>query len=534
MLIYCISITRASFASPNVEGIQEYQKNLHLYSEHKQKLADDILRYQNADNLWDVLRQEFSLAHYEDNPYVQAQIEILMNQQDLFLESASRAGPYLYYILQQVRKRHLPAELVLLPIMESGYNPYAYSTAGAAGLWQMMPGTASGFGIKQNGWYDGRRDLIASTRGALMYLVYLQNFFDGNWLLALAAYDAGEGTVLSAIKKNIRNGESTDFWSLPLPQETRDYVPRLLALAIIVSHPEQYPLYLPYVRNAPYLAQVDVGEQISLTHAANLAGMALKKLLQLNPGFNHSAAALHGPSKLILPIEKVEQFTENLAQSPLHHSINWTRYKVKSRDTLVSIAKHFHISVSTLKDLNRIGSVKSGTLLLIPNTTSNINDLSNNKNITLNPPEEKSLASQNVIIPVSNKDLEKIIPGRYQLMAGDTVYMVRPHESLNNIAERFHFSASLLKQINNLSTKEVKNGKQIIIPTHLEKSNNPQKSKNKLNPGDTVYMVRRGDTVEKIAEKFHVSPALIRVSNLMEKDLIHEGDHLTIPAPLGV
>ena len=161
------SFTCLVYAGSSPEGIQVYQPNLHLSPEHKQSLADDVDRYRNADNLWDVLRDEFSMNHYESNPQVQAKIEWFMNNQDFLLRSATRAAPYLYYILQQVRKRHLPAELVLLPIIESGYNPFATSNVGATGIWQLMSGTASGLGIQKDWWYDGRRDVIASTRAAL-------------------------------------------------------------------------------------------------------------------------------------------------------------------------------------------------------------------------------------------------------------------------------------------------------------------------------------------------------------------------------
>ena len=224
LVVICTMIGGASFASPSSEGIQIYQKNLHLSPEHKQKLADDITRYRNADNLWDVLREEFALPHYEDNPMVQEKIEWYMNNQDYLLRSASRAAPYLYYILQQVKKRHLPAELVLLPIIESGYNPFSLSNVGAAGIWQLMPDTATSLGVRQDWWYDGRRDVITSTRAALSHLSYLQSFFEGNWLYTLAAYNTGEGNLLSAIKRNIRDGKDTDFWSLPLSQDRKSVV----------------------------------------------------------------------------------------------------------------------------------------------------------------------------------------------------------------------------------------------------------------------------------------------------------------------
>src|SRR5579872_1697739 len=245
LMLVCSMMNAASFAAPNAEGIQVYQKNLQLSPEKKQSLAEDVNRYYNADNVWDALRLEFNLPHYENNPEVQVQIEWFLTHNHFLMESTSRAGPYIYYILQQVRKRHLPAELVLLPVIESSYNPFSNSYMGAAGIWQIMPETASGFGIKRNWWYDGRRDIIASTKAALNYLAYLQNFFEGNWLLAIAAYNTGEGSVLSAIRRNVSTGMNTDFWSLPLSQQTRDYVPRLLALAEIISHPDRYGIRFP-------------------------------------------------------------------------------------------------------------------------------------------------------------------------------------------------------------------------------------------------------------------------------------------------
>src|SRR3990167_10606143 len=337
----------ASFASPSAEGIQTFQKPI-LTSERKQKLADDITRYRQADNLWDVLREEFALPHYEDNPAVQERIEWFMNNQDYLLRSASRAAPYLYYILQQVKKRHLPAELVLLPIIESGYNPFSLSNVGASGIWQLMPDTATSLGVRQDWWYDGKRDVITSTRAALNHLSYLQSFFEGNWLYTLAAYNTGEGNLLSAIKRNIRNGNDTDFWSLPLSQETRNYVPSLLALATIISYPDRYPIYFPPVRNAPYLAEADRGAQISLKYAASLAGISYKKMIEFNPFFNQPTTSSRRPAKFIFPIENVEQFSENLARSPFNRQINWTYYKVKSGDTLLSVAKKFGVTQNAL------------------------------------------------------------------------------------------------------------------------------------------------------------------------------------------
>src|SRR3990167_6300715 len=540
---FFMGINKALYAS-GIEGIQVYQKNLHVSPEHKQMLAEDISRFHQADNLWDVLRQEFSLPHYEDNPCVQEQIAWLMNHQDFLLRSATRSAPYLFFILQQVRKRHLPAELVLLPIIESGYNPFAYSTAGATGIWQMMPGTASGFGIKQDWWYDGRRDVIASTRAALNYLTYLQNFFDGNWTLAVAAYNCGEGCVLSSIRKNVRNGENTDFWSLPLPPETRDYVPRLLALAVIIMHPDQYPIYFPVVHNAPYLAQVDVGRQINLKQAASFAGISYKKLMQLNSGFNQTSTSPHLPYKLVLPIQNVESFTENLARSARQNSIDWIRYKVKPRDTLASIAKQFYTTPTTLRNLNKLASnhLKLHSILLIPGPPSP--QLEEDVETHAEDVAEKNIgkykAAQDEVVTVTNKDLIsketlvafqediKASSGKYSIHAGDTVYMARAHDTWASIAKRFHISMKALRLVNKLPHDRISSGAQMVIPTHLSQTNLIS-SQEKLSPGDTVYMVRKDDTLEKIASKFHTSAAAIRVANLLKSSQVQEGDQIVIP-----
>lgn len=525
-----------SFASLSSEGIQTYQNNVHLNPEHKQKLADDITRYRTADNIWDILREQFSLHHYENTRAVQAKIEWYMNNQDYLLRSASRAAPYLYYILQQVRKRHLPAELVLLPIIESGYNPFSLSNMGAAGIWQLMPSTATGLGVRQDWWFDGRRDIIASTKAALNYLAYLQSFFEGNWLLAMAAYNTGEGNVLAAIRRNIRDGRDTDFWSLPLAQQTRDYVPSLLALATIISHPDQYPVYFPPVRNAPYLAQVDVGPSINIKYAASLAGMSYQKLIQLNPGYNRPSTS-KGPYKLVLPIENVEQFSENLSRSPLNTQIDWIHYKVKSGDTLATISRKFKTTVTAIRKMNHLNKVaiKRGTNLLIPFTGDKTLGDENDTDFVTIKDEETSTAEVPTILAKKIKKLEEqtVVAntnGKYTLQPGDTIYMVRSKDTLVKIAKRFHISTQSLTAANRMKGK-IKPGTQLIIPTHaktLARASTSSSQKN-LEPGDTLYMVRRGDTVEKIAHKFKTTASAIRLSNLIDNDSLNEGESLIIP-----
>ena len=412
-----------------------------------------------------------------------------------------------------------------------------------------MPDTASGLGVRQDWWYDGRRDVIASTRAALSYLSYLQSFFDGNWLLAIAAYNTGEGNVLSAIRKNIRDGLDTDFWSLPVAQQTKDYVPSLLALATIISHPDQYPVYFPPVRNAPYLAQVDTGSQINLKYAATLAGINYKKLIQLNPGFNRPNTSTKGSSKLILPIENVQKFAENLAMSPFkpaNTQVKWIHYKVKLGDTIASISKKFSTSVGSLRKMNHLtkATVKRGTNLLIPveSTTPQQETVEQKIDVADNeePVTKSSRSHGDALVPVkeiASRETESTVElastqTSYRLQPGDTIYVVRSRDTLDTVARHFHVNREALRAANRLRGRTLTPGKELIIPTHAslaEAENSTPNQIENLQPGDTLYMVRHGDTIEKIASKYHTTPSAIRLTNLLNMRPLHEGEQLVVP-----
>lgn len=528
--------TPYAFALPSGEGIQTYQQNIHLNPEHQQTLADDVSRYKNADNFWDVLRDEFNLDHAENNPAVQEKIEWFMNNQDFLMRSTTRAAPYLYYILQQIHKRHLPAELVLLPIIESGYNPFAKSNVGATGIWQLMSGTASGLGVRQDWWYDGRRDVIASTRAALNYLAYLQSFFDGNWLLAIAAYNTGEGNVLAAIRRNIREGLDTEFWSLPVAQQTKDYVPSLLALATIISHPDRYPIYLPPVHYAPYLGQVDVGTQINLRYAATLAGISYSKILQLNSGLSQSATSSKGPYKLVLPIENVEQFSENFARTPLNtNTIQWAHYRVKPGDSLAYIAKRYETTPIAIRKLNHLASKKTisrGTNLLIPSKNGRSESTNEIGAPVLDAAEVASNTTHRTHKLIENKTLLTAMKAStpYRLSPGDTIYMVRKKDTLASIAKHYHLSETTLRVANKLNTAALKPGKTLVIPTHFD--SHPlalKRNTHKTQSGDAIYKVKHGDTIAKIAKQFKTSASAIRLANLVDDNSLVVGLKLIIP-----
>ena len=234
----------------------------------------------------------------------------------------------------------MPAEIALLPIVESAYDPFAYSHGRAAGLWQFVPATGKRFGLKQDWWYDGRRDILDSTAAALDYLQYLHKRFKGDWLLALAAYNSGEGTVSKAQRKNRKKGKPVGFWDLALPGETRDYVPKLIALKQLVATPSVYGIKLEGVPNRPYFAVVETAAQIDLAVAADLAGLELDKLYRLNPGFNQWATSPDGPHRLLIPVDQADMFRQAVADNELDR---WLHHlPVRAGDTVFVPAGMVH------------------------------------------------------------------------------------------------------------------------------------------------------------------------------------------------
>lgn len=331
---------------------------------------------------WYKLRGSFRLNHYNYNEKVRQQIYWFKQHQADLNHVLAKAAPYMYYIFEQVRTHNLPGELVLLPVVESAYDPFAYSDRGAAGLWQLMPHTASSYGLKEDWWYDGRRDIYASTKAALSYLARLQNYFNGNWLYAIASYNAGEGTVESAIQYNIALKQDTSFWNLLLPNQTNCYVFRVLALAAIISNPQEFGITLPTLRSASRFEKVNVGTQIDLETAAKLAGISVDELYKLNPGYNRWATDPNGPFWLLLPADKVDAFNTNLANLPPQYFVTWNRYEVKSGDSLSKIADTYRTRIALLQKINKLKSdlLRPGEILLIPKRSPSLAIRENHKN----------------------------------------------------------------------------------------------------------------------------------------------------------
>lgn len=318
-------------------------------------------------NLWERLRAKFVLPD-KHRPEVRNATRRYAGRQTDLDRIAQRAEPYLHLIAEAVDARDMPTEIALLPTIESAFRPFAYSRVRAAGLWQFIPSTGRHFGLKQTWWYDGRRDVHAATNAALDYLKRLRRRFGGDWLLALAAYNCGEGTVAKAIRHNRRHGRPTDFWSLDLPRETRNYVPSLLALSRVVADPERFGIRLRPIPDTPYLTQVDVGGQIDLTLVAELSGLPVRDIHRYNPGFNRFATDPHGPHQLLLPIAVAPTFEAKLDTLPTEQRLRWKHHSVRKGESLSLIAKRYDTSVTALRTLNRLPGnlIAVGQTLLIP------------------------------------------------------------------------------------------------------------------------------------------------------------------------
>jgi len=410
-------------------------------------------------------------------------------------QSLARGDPYLAYILDAVEQRGYPAEIALLPFVESSFDPFAYSHGRAAGLWQFIPGTAKMYGLRQDWWYDERRDVIASTGAALDYLGKLHRQFDGDWLLALAAYNSGSGTVRGAMRRNRKAGKPQDFWHLKLPRETRAYVPRLMAICEIVRHPDHYDIALPALANEPAFAEVDTGGQLDIGVAAELADVEADVLYRLNPGFNRWATHPDGPHRLLVPAERTDEFYRNLATLDDEQRLKWVRHRIKSGQTLSEIAQQYDTTVAVLRSTNQL----RGTTIR---------------------------AGRHLLVPVAARDATRYAAlEKHRGPSGRgnrTTYKVRDGDSLWIIARNHDVSVRQVARWNQIGTNAViRPGQRLVIWQRGGKGNSKVRSIN--------YTVRSGDSLYHIARKFSVSIADLRRWNSLDSDkYLQPGQRLTL------
>lgn len=352
-------------------------------------------------DLWSFISDELKMG-IPENSRIREQKQKYLKNKSYLHDVTLRAEPYMYWIVEQIHKRKMPMELVLLPIVESAFDPHATSSANAAGIWQIVATTGKNYGLKQNQWYDGRRDVVASTKVALDMMQRLNKMFDGDWLLTVAAYNSGEGRVLKAIKQNKARGKPTDFWNLSLPRETTVYVPKMLALSELLKNNKRYGIKLPTPDESRALARVEVGQQMQLTQAAEMAGMSLSKLKSFNTGYKKGATAPNGPQYILVPKSHVAKLRNSLASGDIaavqptqlaKNSASGSSYKVRRGDTLSGIASKLGVSVASLKQQNnlRSASVRIGQTLTVGDSGTNLADNSNS--ITYRVRKGDSLAS---------------------------------------------------------------------------------------------------------------------------------------------
>lgn len=473
-----------------------------------EQFEDLYLSSEAPQSIWPRIFAGFQLPADIKHESLETEINWFAKHPEYIHRVIDRADPFLYYIIEEIEKRNMPTELVLLPIVESAYQPFAYSHGRAAGIWQFIPSTGRLYGLKQNWWYDGRRDIYASTQAALNYLENMNKQFDGDWLLALAAYNSGSGTVQRAIKRNRRLERPTDFWHLKLPKETSAYVPKLLALKEIISNPEKYEVSLRCIPDAPGFKQVEIKSQLDLALAAELAEIDLETLYMYNPAFNRWATAPEGPHSLLLPVKSAEEFENNYAELPEDKHLRWSRHKIKAGETLSHIADKYNTSVKHLKSVNNISgnNIREGKYLLIPLSSKN----------------KSSYA-------LSSTQRLKSIQNQKHGSSTRITHIVQNGESFWEIAKKYNVDMYKLAKWNGMAIKDpLKKGQKLVVWS----KNTKTVAARTLNPSSTVrsihYTVRNGDSLSLIASKYHVSVNDLHRWNTIEGKYLKPGQRLKL------
>jgi membrane-bound lytic murein transglycosylase D len=359
---------------------------------------------------------------------------------EYFERMIARSALFLHYIVEEVEKRGMPTELALLPMIESAYNPTAYSRAHASGIWQFIPSTGKNYGLEQNWWHDERRDVVAATGAALDYLEMLYGEFN-DWHLALAAYNWGENGVRRAIKRNKRRGLATNYYSLRMPRETRNYLPKLQAVKNIISDPGGVGLMLPDVLDQPYFTLVEAHEHMDIAIAARLAEMSVEDFEILNAAYNRPVIASDGERKILLPLDKAETFAKNLEyhDAPL---VSWQTYALKKNESVEQVAKRFDMDPNKLRQINGIKPyvrLRAGHSLLVP-MPSDVDE--SNLDETWDNPEFNR-------------------PNNFY--GTRIVHRIRPGDTLSEIAQRYRVSVRGIKAWNGIRGSRIRAGDRLVI-----------------------------------------------------------------------
>ncbi|HBO5702427.1 TPA: LysM peptidoglycan-binding domain-containing protein [Pseudomonas aeruginosa] len=459
---------------------------------------------QNAayNDIWDRMRDGFQLQDaISTNPRIERQRLWFLSNQSFLEQSSARGSLYMHYVVERLEERNMPLELALLPVIESAYNPFALSRSNAAGLWQFIPATGQHFNLRQTNFYDGRRDITASTNAALTYLERLHDMFNGDWMLALAAYNAGEGTVSRAIERNEKLGLPTDYWNLPLPQETQDYVPKLLALSQIVMAPDSYGISLNPINNEPYFQAVRVKRGIDLSSVAALANLDEDELYQLNPAYKRRVT-MDAPQQLLVPMEKAAFLTASLDTLKPKEVTAWQQYRVRSGDSLHSIANRYRITVAELKSANRLSSnhLRKGQQLSIPGQIAG-----------------------GAVKPVYQQ-----LARQASTPARTRSYKVKNGDSLWQIARNNGVDVNDLKRWNGLDKHALKVGQTLKLQGGTQALAARKGNAAGKRDSATYYKVKQGDSMYLIAKRFNVEMKHLQRWNPRSKQALKPGQTLTL------
>jgi membrane-bound lytic murein transglycosylase D len=383
---------------------------------------------QATEDLWQRIRAGYAMKDL-NSPLIKRHEKWYASHPDYVLRMSERARRYLFYIMEEVERRGMPSEIALLPMIESAFNPGANSVASASGIWQFIPSTGKHFGMEQNWWHDGRRDIIGATNGALDYLQKLHEQF-GDWELALAAYNCGENSVARAQARNRKSRKPTDYSHLRLPRETRNYVPKLLAIKNIVNDPAHYGLELSPIPNESYFEAVATTKHIDVKVAAELAGISMEEFMALNPSNNRPVILQDkdNGNVLLLPIDKVETFRTNLEKTN-QRLVSWQPYESKKGESFSEVAERFGLTLEELRTANglsKYANESNGQTLLVP--------------ITDDQPAVEFTAFN-------------MHPGAMAEMYGAVRYTVRRGDTISTIARRFHVSQNQLREANHGSSR---------------------------------------------------------------------------------
>ena len=469
----------------------------------------NTIQYSQEDNLWQVIANRQDIKSVS-NSRVQNRIDWIINHPEYLSSISKRAEPFLYLVVSELERQDIPIEIALLPIVESDYYPFSYSHGTAAGLWQFIPSTGRLYGLEEDWWHADRRDVLASTQAAASYLKDLNRMFNGDWLLSIAAYNAGPGRVQKAIDANIKLGKKTDFWSLDLPKETEKYVPKLLALSQVIKNPSLYNQKLLKIDNKAFLKAIELDSQFDLALISQWTGLSIEQIYNYNPGLKRWATPESLPYTILLPEEVIYSFNNNLSKQGQRPKISWTRYKIKAGDSLSHIAQSYNTTIGQIKSVNELDNdtIRIDKYLIVPLAQQGEDYYSLSEN-----QREKSRLN------IQQKS-EKII---YKVLAGDSLW---------KISTKFDTTINNLVRWNQIiPTDSLSIGKELVI---LRDNKNTTELAKITNTGMDIdrnifYTVKDGDNLSKIAQKYNVKVLDIRAWNdLSEGYILQPGDKLTI------